>query len=340
MPAAIRRLAEGLDRVGAGGAGQAAGGREQELGRVRRIEAERAQRAEHPVSQLVRGERPAGRPGTQPEQESRLEGLPDGVPVSRRELVDVDQHPAYAGGAQQLDRRVGGAAVHQDGHRVEQTDQLTQGLADLRRLHGTMPREAARGRHGAGQHARQQRLVELDEGFGPGQPSGHLGDRGLDALGQRLTKIATGAGVGEHPVPAWALHRRGQGPRPGHRVLDRPLVALRLLLELVKIGAERGDRQPVVPARAIGQSPPGRLQVDRQAGEERRRPADHPRVRAPGRQLGQVRQLRTLGERDLDRVGRVGARPGPDPGAPDRRAVGRHAAVAAIVALPTTRVPA
>ena len=171
-----------------------------------------------------------------------------------------------------------------------------------------MPGEPAGRGHPAGEHGGQQRLVELHHRLRLGQPAPHLHDQLGDPLGQGLPELTPGAVVRQHPVAAWALHGRGQRPRPGDGVLDRAGVALGLLLQLVQVGPQRADRQPVLTTGPVGQPPAGRLQIDRQPGEQGGRPTDQPRVRAPGRQLGQVGQIRALGEGDLDRVADVGRR--------------------------------
>ena len=66
-----------------------------------------------------------------------------------------------------------------------------------------VPAEAGRGRHRAGQHGGQRRLVDLhDQPVDAGQPAAQVGDVVAHALGQRLGQLAAGAVVGEHLVAA------------------------------------------------------------------------------------------------------------------------------------------
>ena len=220
-----------------------------------------------------------------------------------------------------------------------------EGAADLARLDGAMPREAARCGDRATEHRRQHRLVELDQQLDIGQPPAQLGNELSDSLGKRLAEIASRSVVGEHSITARTLHHRRQRPGAGDRELDRSLVSLGVLLEQIEVSAKRADGQPMISAGGVGEPPSGRLQVDGQTGEEGSRASDHLGVRSARRKLRQVREIRALRERDLDRIRHVRTRPGADSGGPDRRqlAVRRdvgHARVAEMVALPTTREPA
>ena len=229
IPAAVRRRPQGRrSRLGTGGAGQAAGGSEHQLGGVRRIEPERAQRAEHPVGQLVGGERPAGRQRTQPEPAARPRGparsRPSPPSRAGRGRPAPPRTPALV---QQLDRRVGRAAVHQDvGHRASsRSTTLSAGSALTSAMSTARCREKPLAVGTAPASTRgQQRLVELDDRARSRAAVGAISAiSGREALGQRLTKITTGAGVGQHLVAARVLQRRGQRPRPGDASLDRAL---------------------------------------------------------------------------------------------------------------------
>src|SRR3954453_2803817 len=115
-----------------------------------------------------------------------------------------------------------------------------------------------------------------------------------------------------------------------------------MLLQQIKIAAERADGKPMVPTGGIGQPPPGRLQVDRQTRQKGGRASDQLRVGPPCRKLRQVRKIRTLRERDLDRIRHVTAGPGTNSGGLNQWQLavlrgGGHAPVAEMVALPTTR---
>ena len=186
-------------------------------------------------------------------------------------------------------------------------------------------------------------LVELDHPRDVGQSTAELDQQLGDPLGQGLAELTSGARIGQHPVASWPFHRGGQRPRTGDRQLQLADIALGLLLELVQIGAEHGPSLPVLPAGRVAEPPARGLQVDRQVVQQGGRPADQLRPWSAGRELGQIGQLGALGEGDLERLGDVGAGPGADATAADRRRVahGRRVPhrVLAIVELPTTRVP-
>jgi hypothetical protein len=168
----------------------------------------------------------------------------------------------------------------------------------------------------------------------PGTRRARSADVNGDALGQRLCELVPGAVVGEHPVATWALHRRRERPGTGDLHLERSFVALRVLLQEVEILAEHRDSAAVVDAGCVGQPPPGRLQVSTQPLQQGHGASDHARPCAARGQLRQVDEVGKLAGDEPQRLRHVAARQRPDPGR--SRA---HRRVAAIVALPSTRVP-
>ena len=120
-------------------------------------------------------------------------------------------------------------------------------------------------------------------------------------------------------------------------------VPLGVLFKEIKVSAQCTDSEPMVTARSVSEPPPGWLQVNSQAGEERGGTSDHLGVRSASRKLRKIREFGALGEGDLDRIRHVGARPGTNAGAPDERQLlarrDGHTPVAVMVALPMTLVP-
>ena len=164
MPAAIRSVRRAVDRVGTGGAGQATG---REMSRSWAAYAGSspsvAQRAEHPVSHLVRGERRGRSAGHRARARVPSRGPARWRPSQPSELVEIDQHAAYAGVAQQLDRRVGRAAVHQHRAPGRADRPADQGLALTSAVDRTMPEKPLAVGTAPASTLGQQRLVELDE---------------------------------------------------------------------------------------------------------------------------------------------------------------------------------
>ena len=110
--------------------------------------------------------------------------------------------------------------------------------------------EAGRRRHRAGEHRRQRGLVDLHDDLGVRDPAADVGDVVAQTLGERLGELAARAVVGEHPVAAGPLDRRGQRPRSGDLDLERTGVALGVLLDRVEVLGEQRLGSPVVDAGA------------------------------------------------------------------------------------------
>ena len=266
---------------------------------------------------------------------------------SRSRSTESPTRPA-ADPAEQVERHVVGAAVHErlDPGVVGGAQDGVEQRRGRRGVDGAVAVEARGGGDLTGQHRGQRRLVDLQQQRGARDASPHLGQVVAQTGGQRLGQVATQPVVGQHPVAARALHRGGQRPRPGHLQLEQAVVALRLLLDGVEVLAQQRDRPPVVDAGGVGDAPPGRLQVDPHALEQRQRAPHHPGRGSPPGHLGHVGQPGHVGQHHLDGVvegALVLAGVRPDAG----RA--RHAdvtgtstparAVAAMVHDPTTRVP-
>ena len=232
-----------------------------------------------------------------------------GQVVVRREgqHVEVDRDAGRARSGEQRERHVGGAAVRDRGgtgvgHRRE--DPLQRGGGRGRVVDRAVPGEAGRGRHPAAEHGRQRRLVDLHDDPAPGDPAPHVGDVAAQPLGERLRELAAGAVVGEHPVAAGPLDGGRQRPRTGDLDLERPGVALGLLLDGVEVLGQQGPRPPVVEAGRVGQPPAGGLEVGAEVGDTASARPVMSRVRAAARELGHVRQVGQLVEHDPDRLGR------------------------------------
>lgn len=262
--------------------------------------------------------------------------------------VGVDREPAGTSATQQVERGVRRAAV---GPRLsplltDRVEHPPERRARLGRLHRPVSTEARGGRDPTGQHARQRRLVELHHPpVDARQPPAQVGEVASYALREGLRELAAGAVVGEDPVAAWSLDGRGEGPGAHQLGLERSLVALRLLLDLVEVLAQQAGGPALVAARAVGQPPAGGLEVEGEVGDERDRPAGHGRAGAAARQLGDVGKAagrRQLAEHDPHRLGvgpRVVAGMGADAGGGRHRCPAPTRPVALMVAEPTTRVP-
>ena len=173
-------------------------------------------------------------------------------------------------------------------------------------MHGAVPAEAGRGRHPTPEDRGQRRFVDLDHHAVPaGQPAAQVGHMVGEPLGQRLGKLTPGAEVREHLVTARPLDGRRERPRPGHLDLERPVVALRLLLQPVEVLREQAAGPAVVDAgRApeTGQPPAGGLEVRPELGHHGQPAAGHGRRGAAARHLGQVGQIRDLAQHQPQRL--------------------------------------
>ena len=266
------------------------------------------------------------------------------------EAVQVDRQPdtPLPDPSEQVEGHVVGAAVHErlDARVVSGAQDRVEQRRGGRGVDGPVAVEARGGGDLTGQHRGQRRLVDLEQQGGARDASPHLGEVVAQPRGQRLRQLAAQAVVGQHAVAAGALHRGGQRPRPGHLQLEEAVVALRLLLDRVEVLAQQRDGASVVDAGGVGDAPPGRLQVDAHALEQRERAPDHPGRCAPAGHLGHVDEPGHVRQDDLDGVVEgalvlAGVRP--------HAARARHAlvtgtstpvrAVAAMVHDPTTRVP-
>ena len=276
-----------------------------------------------------------------------LQGVGDSVVLLGGEQVEVQAEARRTDPGQQVQRRIGGAAVH---HRLGAggADRLDHRLQRRRRplrVDRAVPAEARGRRDRTGEHGGQGRLVDLHQDLRPRHPTAYVGDVLGEPLGERLGQLATGTVVGEHPVTARPLHGRGERPRTGDLDLHRPAVALGLLLPTVEVLREQRPRSALVDPGRVGQAPAGRLQVGGEPGQEAGGAADHVGVRPSAGHLGQVGQVGQLAEHDPHRLVEVvlvvaGVRPdtrGQAHRSPPTRAAERS--VAEIVHDPTTRVP-
>ena len=127
---------------------------------------------------------------------------------------------------------------------------------------------------------------------GARDPAAHVGDVVAQALGERLGQLAAGAVVGQHPVAARPLDRRGQRPRAGDLDLERAGVAL-----------------GCAPRRRRG---PGRAATGRGGGRCRRRPVSrHPagcRSAPSSATSASVRPVRSRARRGRAAPGRAAGR--------------------------------
>ena len=185
---------------------------------------------------------------------------------------------------------------------------------------GAQSRQPARRRHLAAGHGGQGWLVELDDEVGAGHALGDLGHVRRGPLGQRGGQVGYGPGIGDgHVERARQLQRGGQCPGPAQLDLERPAEAVEDLLHDVQVSGEHGPGPDQVTARALGQPPAARRDLDRDLDQQRGGAAGEVGTGAAVRQLGQVGEIGELTGDDAHRLGRVGPGHRADPG----RAAGR-----------------
>ncbi len=170
-----------------------------------------------------------------------------------------------------------------------------------------MAAEPRGGGHPTGQHRGQRRLVHLHHPpVDAGQPAAQVGQVAPYSFGERLRQLPPRTVVGQGQVAARPLDRRRQRPGPDDLGLERTLVSLRLLLDLVEVLREQAAGAALIHALRAGQPPSRGLEVEREVGGERDRAAGHGRARIPTRQLGDVRQpdgRRQLPQHEPHRLG-------------------------------------
>ena len=272
----------------------------------------------------------------------RLERRGHAVVALGGQQGEVDPDALGAGAQQQVDRHVGGTAVHH------------------RRGAGAATAPSTSSSAGAAPWASTERCRQKPDAVGtaPASTAGSAGSStctsrsapgtrrrtsamwDAEPLGQRLSKLAAGAVVGQDAVAAWPLDGCREGPRAGHLDLERPGVALGLLLEGVEVLARASEtaRRWSTPPPAPVSRQPGGLQVGTELGHDGERAADHVRVRHRARAARACAAATARRGRRWTRLVVV-ARRRPRASSPTPEARVMTGLVDAIVHEPTTRVP-
>ncbi len=196
-----------------------------------------------------------------------------------------------------------------------------------------MPEEAPRRGNGAGGHGRQRWLIDLQHQLDAREAAGEVSQHLADGLRDRLREVATGADVGEDTSDVRDAGGGSERPGPGDGDLEPSGVPGCDLIEPVEVVAPGGAGASLVDAGKSRKPPLAGRELRGQAGRQPEAASDHLGPGAPGRQFRQVREG-DLVEGEARSGAEIGAGQGPDAAEGDHQA-----AVAEMVALPTTRSP-